>query len=349
MAGGLTILPQRKTALDYAEPYLQQAFQMMMAKKLAEQQRQEAQQRIGQMMPDLFANQQTIGAAQQNLASEQPGVLSTMPESYKKILQGEAGAKPGQLNVSKLNTLPEGMKLNLEGAGYPVSFEKPKPDFMTQYLALQASGGLGGGVGSQDISAQIPEGENPEDFYLKPVITKVRGVPQKDFIAERKDKIPSKELGDLKDLDVNTADLEANLNMLEKNPAIKSFIGPGIAQRPGAIADIITQFGGAPKEFATFKAASDLAFQKYRKWVTGVQAGYPELQWIAVDYPKPTDKYEIYASKANKAMEGMQRNREIFLDYLSKNNYAVGKFKQSSQTQQGNDPEYQKYLQAIGG
>lgn len=184
---------------------------------------------------------------------------------------------------------------------------------------------------SEEALKQIPTGDVPEDYITKVETRSVRGIPQTIYRPERKAKVPREDLSLIKDLDVNTSDLESNLQFIESNPKIKEFLGPGLVQRPGAFADIATQVGFAPKDFATFKAKSDLAFQKYRKWVTGVQAGYPELQWIVVDYPKPTDRADVYISKANSAIEGMKRNKDIYLDYLSKNNYAVGSFKQPKQ------------------
>lgn len=208
------------------------------------------------------------------------------------------------------------------------------PSPIESLIAKQLGGGENGsGITnapastSEEALKQIPTGDVPEDYITKVETRSVRGIPQTIYRPERKAKVPREDLSLIKDLDVNISDLESNLQFLKDNPQVKEFLGPGLVQRPGAFADIAAQLGASPKDFPTFKAKSDLAFQKYRKWITGVQAGYPELQWIVVDYPKPTDVPEVYLSKANSAIEGMRRNKEIYLDYLSKNNYATGNLK----------------------
>ena len=74
--------------------------------------------------------------------------------------------------------------------------------------------------------------------------------------------LPKQENDDLQQFEVVANELKKNVDFLENNPKIKEFIGPGLVQRPGTIADILTQLGMSPKEFATFKADVDKTFQK---------------------------------------------------------------------------------------
>jgi hypothetical protein len=321
----ITILPRQKSALEYMEPYLQMAMQKMLQNKMREENLLEARK----LNPELFTETTPLSTYQKFLPQ---GTELNLPSGITPEQQSQYA---NQLTAKKGITIPEQYRtftFNKEKLGQPtinvatgeVSY---KPKDASDLYYEEAARVLKNSNNNQTDTIKIPKGEHQEDWYLKPEMRSMRGVPTQVEIPTRKNQVPREDLALIKDLDVNISDLQSNLKFLEDNPKIKEFLGPGLAQRPGTIADIVTQMGFAPKDWATFKSKTDLAFQKYRKWVTGVQAGYPELQWIVVDYPKPTDTFENYASKALSAMEGMARNKEIYLDYLSKNNYAVGKLR----------------------
>jgi hypothetical protein len=105
-------------------------------------------------------------------------------------------------------------------------------------------------------------------------------------------------------------------------------IGPGFDTRPGAISDMLGQLKGA--EFASLKADIGRNFQSYRKWVTGVAAGYPELNMLAPNYPKMTDANDVFLQKSLDVMKDIERQREILIDHYSKGGYAVSKLRGTS-------------------
>lgn len=316
----MQIIPRGKSGgQEFSEafqPYIQLLAQTMLKQKLEEQQRQKNIQYTQQLFPNLFQQTAQVPTAQGQQTVAYSPAMGKIPTQYR--FRSEKAGEDTTFNPITGEMLFKGV------SPLEKEYKKSQLDLNKAYIGYLS----GEKVKEEDLSSQIPPGENIEDYLLKPTITKVRGIPKKTFIAERKPIIPTKELTELKDIDVNISDLKSNLTYLEKKPEIKNFIGPGIVQRPGAIADIVAQLGGAPKDFLTFKAKTDLTFQKYRKWVTGVQAGYPELQWIVVDYPKATDTAENYVSKAQNAIVDMERNKTMFLDYLSKAGFATGKFKQ---------------------
>jgi len=158
----ITVLPPQKNAYDYAEPYLQFAFQAMMQKQLQDQQRQENMQRANQMFPGLFTNQ-----AQQTLASERPdmGVLGTMPESYKKILQKESKTQPLQFNIENASKYPGiGMDLFTGNLEYKV----PQPQMPMFGILPGQQTGLAK-TAEEAINNYVTQtGENPKNIIATP-------------------------------------------------------------------------------------------------------------------------------------------------------------------------------------
>lgn len=94
---------------------------------------------------------------------------------------------------------------------------------------------------------------------------------------------------------------------------------------PGVKGDIPMQIRGTPKE-ASFKADTDKLFQKYRKVTTGVQAGYPELAWLAADMPKTTDRPDIYLSKTEGSINQNIENAKNMIVTLRGAGYDVTNF-----------------------
>lgn len=239
----------------------------------------------------------------------------------------------------------------------PVSAPKAQPREDNSMLAEQF--GLGKGVKlrkkenatsavsltPEESLTKIPKGEDPEDYIPKPMVRKVNNEATEIYLAEKKQKVPAKQLDDLRLLGINISDLSRNLEV-KKIKGIDT--GPSIVNRPGVIADIIGNLQGK-KDLLSFKAEVDKAFQKYRKETTGVQAGYKELNWLAPDFPKVTDEDAVFIQKSEDAINTVKINQNMFLDYLKDNGYAVGKLRKSILGQKSsNDPEYDKMKQLIG-
>lgn len=166
---------------------------------------------------------------------------------------------------------------------------------------------------------------------------------------ELKKQVSQKETTDLGDIDSTVSDLQKNIDNLKKFN-INSGPGYSTSGLPGA--DIYSQFTKSP-EFNTWKADTGRAFQKYRKWATGVAAGYPELRLLAPNFPKANDRPDVYISKSKSAMDDMNRNKTIMLDYLNKSGYRTGAFRNSSnqsneaQETSGWTPEKEARLQEL--
>lgn len=250
--------------------------------------------------------------------------------------------------------------LDKQSGGEGILHKSPKewiPDNSNSMLAEQF--GLGKGVKlrkkenatsavsltPEESLTKISQGEDPEDYIPKPMVRKVNNEATEIYLAEKKQKVPAKQLDDLRLLGINASDLSRNLEM-KKIKGIDT--GPSIINRPGVIADIIGNLQGK-KDLLSFKAEVDKAFQKYRKETTGVQAGYKELNWLAPDFPKVTDEDAVFIQKSEDAINTVKINQEMFLDYLKDNGYAVGKLRKSILGEKSSgDPEYDKMKQLIG-
>ena len=190
----------------------------------------------------------------------------------------------------------------------------------------------------------IPE-EEKDDYIIKTTTQTIRGIKTQIPILERKKTLPAKGTSDLADMESTRQDLDKNMQYLV-NKGLQ--LGPGFSTRPGAVSDILGQMKGS--DFATLKASIGRSFQKYRKWATGVAAGYPELNMLAPNYPKATDTNETFIGKTLDVMKDIERNRENTLNYFSDAGYAVGKLKsrmgQNSQQAQGNIPSFRSEQEA---
>ncbi len=80
-------------------------------------------------------------------------------------------------------------------------------------------------------------------------------------------------------------------------------------------------------EFAEFKSTTEQLFQQYRKYITGVQAGFPELQMLQPIFPVTNDPPSNYVSKSLSALKTMSTNEQTALDYFEKRGYQIGNLK----------------------
>ena len=83
-------------------------------------------------------------------------------------------------------------------------------------------------------------------------------------------------------------------------------------------------------EFSKFKSQTDITFQNWRKFITGVQAAYPEIQILTPDFPQPTDTPDIYMSKARGILEQARDIEGQILDVESQRGYRTGELKSGS-------------------
>jgi len=202
--------------------------------------------------------------------------------------------------------------------------------------AVKGGGGIGGGVlGGLDQTAM-----NPDDYLVKPELRSLRGIPTLVNTPELKPPVPQKDFQDFKGLETIGLELEQNLAQLTENKdSFKKYMTPtDIRSHRG---DSVTGWAGNmlmklakdpdTNEFAAFKAETDKAFQKFRKETTGAQAALKELGWIAPDLPEASDPPELYAKKANVALQKMAEAKTLLLDLYSQRGYRVGDLRKGVQ------------------
>lgn len=262
----------------------------------------------------------------------------------KKNLLGYAGLMEGKIEKAQEG---EQGAMNVPGVGWVKKTADVKESAMANYYnAIANQLKSGGGIGSDDgtlgnapeadvmTKFGIPE-EESEDYYLKPRMVRNRGITSSTPFPERKRDLSQKTVEQISGISSTVSDLMKNLQTQEKEQ-FKS--GPGITTRGGAAGDIAAQFFRGP-EFVSWKSDVGRAFQKYRKWATGVAAGYPELNLLAPNFPKTTDMPEVFKQKTQSAIDDMERNRDTFLDYLSKSNYVTSQYKSIKKQPSINDED----------
>jgi hypothetical protein len=136
--------------------------------------------------------------------------------------------------------------------------------------------------------------------------------------------IPQRQIELIQDTAEVALGMDKIVNDMEKNKFKTGMLSPRFY--PGIKGDIPMQVVGKPEE-ASFKAAVDRYFQKYRKVTTGVQAGYPELQWLAADVPKTTDRPDILIDKAYSTKEINVENLRNMLNVLDDTGYDTSKLR----------------------
>lgn len=268
---------------------------------------------------------------QNALASVRPasGRLGGLASAISKVadrLRQERETK------QSLNLLGQTEEMKAKMAASP-EYQTPKDKATANYYNSLADTIKGGGLSSLSIEDDSESSdimskfgiseEESEDYFLKPRMVRNRGVTSSVAFPERKKELSQKTVEDIASISSTVSDLMKNLETQESK---KFNSGPGITTRSGAVGDITAQFFRGP-EFTSWKSDVGRSFQKYRKWATGVAAGYPELQLLAPNFPKTTDTPEVFKQKTMSAVDDMDRNKKIFLDYLSKSNYATSQYR----------------------
>lgn len=173
--------------------------------------------------------------------------------------------------------------------------------------------------------AGIPE-EEWVDYNMKPTITRTRGIPTTTLVPEKKKLLGDATIKELGGLEATANDLLKNVNTLFTLNKSGKHSGAGYASTNMPGADLYAQYvQGA--DFASWKSDVGRAFQKYRKWATGVAAGYPELNMIAPNFPKSTDKDDVFIKKTISSIDDLQRNQETLAEYFDKAGYATSSIK----------------------
>jgi hypothetical protein len=299
-----------------------------------------------------------------------PGTLADLVQAQNSGYEtGKGQAQPNGLGIFIKTMLAQQQK-NLElsqeyGLKKGLVEEEAKarqkyPSPIEALVAQQLSGGMANAPATTEQEAlnQIPKTDVPEDYNIKVETRSVRGIPQSIYRPEKKNVVSPAQQKELYTIRQTRMLLERNLEALQKNTEFQKFIGPGLVQRPGAFADISAQLGFAPKDFVTFKADVDKAFQKYRKEVTGVQAGYAELQWLAPDLPKTTDISNNFIAKTHSSIDQLKKAEEELINIWSQSGLAAGKLRenvnpnvsnQSNQSQQLDETTALAILEEAGG
>jgi hypothetical protein len=177
------------------------------------------------------------------------------------------------------------------------------------------------GVPEMFDKLNIPK-EQEEDFQVKTTTQNIRGIAVQVPTLERKKTLPASEIKDYNLLSNSHRMMKKNMEFLQEKGLE---IGPGLSTRPGAVADILGQTKDS--DFNTWKASVGRSFDIYRKWITGAQASYKEINWIAPNYPKATDSKEIFTQKSIDVMKDIEANSTNLLNNFSEGGYAVSKMR----------------------
>ena len=221
--------------------------------------------------------------------------------------------------------------------------QSPKDQAMTDYYKAQTDFLRGGGESSDDFSVDNlgsvagSMGVSEEDLNLKPTVSRYKGRTKVTNVPELKP--PMQEASSQLVRSGRTSSLGMVKNLQSMTPEIQKKMGPVILGHvsaiKGGIGDTLLNLQSAlgdrnAKDFATFKQSGDILFQQWRKFITGVQAAYPEIQILTPDYPQPTDTPEIYTEKAYKLLQQAQDIEDQVLSFESQRGYRTGDLRQGS-------------------
>jgi len=237
--------------------------------------------------------------------------------------------------------------------------QSPKDQAMTNYYNAQTDFLKGGGESNQDFTSGnmggtaqmlgVPE----EDLILKPAVNRFRGRTTVSNVPELKP--PMQEAGSQMIRSGRTSSMGMIKNLQSMTPGIQKKMGPvmlgHISAIKGGIGDTLLNLqsalgDGSAKDFATFKQSGDILFQQWRKFITGVQAAYPEIQMLSPDYPQPTDTPEVYTEKAYKLLNQAQDIENQVLSFESQRGYRTGDLREGSLS---NNPIVQQAMAQRGG
>ena len=247
------------------------------------------------------------------------------PYSYENTLMTALG---NVLDFAMKNPIGTSRKLAMENVGLMQELlgQKPqeedpwkKQEMRLKQLQIEELESSNKPLSTEEMFTQmnIPQ-EQREDYQVKITNENIRGIIKQIPTMERKKTLPATEIKDYNLLSNAHRMMKKNKEFLEEKGLA---IGPGLSTRPGAVADILGQMKGS--DFNTWKASVGRAFDIYRKWITGAQASYREINWIAPNYPKATDSQEIFTRKSLDVMKDIEENSKNLLNNFSEGGYAV--------------------------
>lgn len=232
---------------------------------------------------------------------------------YKQALTQSAQALTQQRLNPQLNPLQQSqLQFNNARTAMLNSMKSDKssdPDFVKQQAAKSS-------------------GYDPNDFVVKPITRNIGGIPQTIYVPELKKELPQPATKEFNSMAKTAKALNDNLKMLSKNEGSfekeMNYFNPK-AKRGGTfwgnIGSMLMKIDPKSKEFATFRAETDKAFQTYRKETTGAQAALAELGWLAPDFPETDDNPELYKHKAIEAIKRINEGQQMYLEQLSNSGY----------------------------
>ncbi len=180
------------------------------------------------------------------------------------------------------------------------------------------------GQSARDIASQFPNN-------IAPVGSTLTGKGQANI--ELNKPLPEAAESTLRLGRTQASNLKSNLDQLIGSKNLQSRTTPfNPSAHSGFVGNLSLQIEGLRNspdvsEFASFKSGTEQLFQQYRKYITGVQAGFPELQMLQPIFPTTSDPPSNYVSKALQALDTMKRNEETLLDFESQRGYQVENLK----------------------
>ena len=164
-----------------------------------------------------------------------------------------------------------------------------------------------------------------EDYIEEPVLKSVRGIPFQTTQRKLKEPVGESSMGIIRSGRESATLLNRNLGLITEDIAKR--MGLFSPQAWGGdfgsnLLNIKSMLGdkGAP-DFASFKSQTDVAFAKYRKFITGVQAAFPEIKMLQPDFPQPWDTPDIYKAKAKSLLSQVQDVENQILDLESQRGF----------------------------
>lgn len=216
---------------------------------------------------------------------------------------------------SKLNISTKAPKFDFGGGGNDNQGVNALIGYM---LGQQQSGDVG--KSSSNVNSEFPEGIAPVGSSLNPKGANIelnRALPENAESTIRLGRQQGVNLKNNLQQYIGSKNLQSRTTPLNPGAWDNAF-GNTFLQIQGMMnnSDI--------SQFAEFKSGTQQLFQQYRKYITGVQAGFPELQMLQPIFPIATDPPSIYLGKALQAIKTMKTNEETLVDYESKRGYNMG-------------------------
>jgi len=176
---------------------------------------------------------------------------------------------------------------------------------------------------------------SPEDYIEEPVMKSVRGVPFQTTQKKLKEPVGESSMNIIRSGRESSTLLNRNLGLLTED--ISKRMGIFSPQAWGGdfgsnLLNIQSMLGdkGAP-DFASFKSQTDVAFAKYRKFITGVQAAFPEIKMLQPDFPQPWDTPDIYKAKATSLLSQVKDVENQILDLESQRGFRTGELRKGQE------------------